>query len=154
MTAQNHKRTWRNSARVNPKTHLMVVLFVSVLVSIAVGFSGYMFHAYFQHILGTLNTLGTLSPDKIRLGNEMFEEMLVLGGVVQVAILLCFALVALNYVFKVTGAEHALSRHIREKLGNDEWESVQLRKGDALNSIADELNELSEKQASRNQSTS
>jgi hypothetical protein len=57
-------------------------------------------------------------------------------------------------VFKVTGAEHALAKHIREKLGEGEWEPVHLRKGDALTAIADELNQLSEQQASKNQNQS
>ena len=153
MDSQKQKRTWRNSARVNPKAHLFVVLFVAVVVLLAMGLSGYLFHVYFQHILTILNMWGSLSPTSISLVNEMFDEMLWLGGIAQIAILFCIALVALNYMFKVTGAEHALSRHIREKLCNEEWEPVRLRKGDALTSISDELNKLTEQQASKNQST-
>jgi hypothetical protein len=83
----------------------------------------------------------------------MFDEMLWLSIIIQAAISLCITLVALNYVFKVTGSEHALSRHIREKLCNEEWGPVHLRKGDALTSLAHELNKLSEQQANKNQST-
>jgi hypothetical protein len=153
MDSQKQKRTWRNSARVNLKVHLFVVLFMAIAVLSAVGLSSYLFHVYFQHILMTLNMWGALSPRSISLVNEMFDEMLWLGGIVQIAILFCIVLVALNYVFKITGAEHALSRHIREKLCNEKWESVHLRKGDALTSISHELNKLSEQQAGKNQST-
>jgi hypothetical protein len=156
MASQKQKRTWRNSVRVNPKTHLFVVFFMVVVVLLAVGLSSFLFHAYFQQILMTLNMWGSINPETISLVNEMFNEMLLLGGIIQIGILFCVALIALNYVFKITGAEHALSHHIREKLGNEEWEPVHLRKGDALISISDELNKLSEQQVSKsqNQSTS
>jgi hypothetical protein len=142
MDSQKQKRSWRNSARVNPKAHLFVVLFIAAVVLIAVGLSSYLFHTNFKQILIMLNMWGGLSPRSISIVNEMFDEMLLLGGLIQVAILFCIVLVALNYVFKITGAEHALSRHIREKLCNEEWGSIQLREGDALTSIADELNKL------------
>ena len=96
MSDQKQKRTWRNSARVNPQTHLIVVLFVVAMVFVAVGSSGYMFHAYFQHILGALDTWGSLGPDKVSLANEMFDEMLFLGAVVQMIILLMFLLCYLH----------------------------------------------------------
>lgn len=156
MASQKKKRTWRNSARVNLKTHLLVVLFMVVALLLSVGISSFLFHAYFEQILMNLNMWGAINPKTISLVNKMVDEMLFLGGVIQIGILLCVALVALNYVFKVTGAEHALSNHIREKLGKGEWKPVHLRKGDALTAIADELNKLSEQQASKsqNQSTS
>jgi len=149
MASQKQNRTWRNSARVNPGAHLLVVFFMVLVVLLAVGLSSFLFHVYFQHVLTTLNMWGALSPKSISIVNEMFDEMLLLGGMVQIAILFCIVLIALNYVFKVTGAEHALSRHIREKLANGEWEPVLLRKGDALTSVADELNKLSEQQANK-----
>ena len=152
MATQNQKRTWRNSARVNPGAHLFVVFFLAAVVLLVVGLSGYLFHTYFQHMLQTLNMWGTIDPKTISIVNEMFDEMLWIGGVIQVTTLFCVLLVALNFVFKITGAEHALCRHIHEKLCNEEWESVRLRKGDALNSIANELNNLSEQQAGKNQS--
>lgn len=151
MDSQKQKRTWCNSASVNPKAHLFVVLFMTAAVFLAVGISRFMFQTYFEHILSIVNMWGTLSPKSVDLVNQMVDEMLWIGGIAQIAILLCITLIALNYVFRITGAEHALSRHIREKFCKGEWEPVQLRKGDALTSVAEELNKLAEQQANKDQ---
>jgi hypothetical protein len=149
MAYKKRLRSWRNSARVKPKTHLLVVLFVTVVVALAVLLSGYFFHVYFQQILKILITSGSLRSETITMLNESFFDLLWLIGIIESIILFGVALVSLNYVFKVTGAEYALCRHIRERMFNGEWEPLQLRKGDALISIAEELNKLSEKQAAK-----
>ena len=147
MTTKKRLRTWRNSARVNPRTHTYVVLFVTLVVVLAAGLCSYFFHMYFQHILNTLIKTESLSPETIEIANDLFFDLLLMVGVVEFTVLIGLALVSLNYVFKVTGAEYALCRHIREKLLNGKWEPIQLRKGDALIPISEELNKLSERQA-------
>ncbi len=154
MAFRNQLRTWRNSARLKPKTHLFVVFFVSVVVVLATLLSCFLFYVYFQKILETLAISESLSPETDMIINELFFDLLWVIGVVESAILFAVALVSLNFVFKVTGAEYAVSRHIREKMLNGKWEPLQLRKGDALISVAEQLNKLSEKQAARNQGAS
>ena len=153
MAFKKHLRTWRNSARVKPKTHLFVVLFLTAVVALTTALSCYLFHLYFQDIINTLTRSGSLSLENINIMNELFFDLLWLIGIVQTTILFGVALVSLNYVFKITGAEYALSRHIREKMLNGKWEPLQLRKGDALVPISKELNKLSERQAAKNHGT-
>ena len=147
MAEEKKTRTFTNSARVNPITHTFVVVFIGIVIFSAVAFSGFMFQMYFEQILVSLNMWGSLSPKSIHLVSQMFDEMLWLSTIAHFAIMLCFSAVGLYYVFRFTGAEHALARHIREKLAKGEWEPVSLRKKDALNSIAEELNKLSELQS-------
>lgn len=151
MAYKKRLRSWRNSARVKPRTHLLVVLFVTMVVALAVLLSGYFFHVYFQQILKILTASGSLGSETITMLNESFFDLLWLIGIIESIILFGVALVSLNYVFKVTGAEYALCRHIRERMLNGEWEPLHLRKGDALISISEELNKLSEQQAAKNQ---
>ena len=147
MAEEKQTRSFTNSARINPITHSFVVVFIGIVIFSAVAFSGFMFQMYFEQILVSLNMWGSLSPRAINLVSEMFDEMLWLSTIAHFAIMLCFAGIALYYMFKFTGAEHALARHIRDKLAKGEWEPVHLRKRDALNAIAEELNKLSEIQS-------
>jgi hypothetical protein len=153
MADKKHVRSWRNSARLKPRTHLLVILFVAAVVALAVALSCYLFHVYFHQILKTIAVSGSLTPETNDFINELFFDLLWMIGIIETTILFAVALVSLNYVFKFTGAEYALSRHIREKLLNGEWEPIRLRKGDALTTISEELNKLSEQHAARNNGT-
>ena len=58
MASQKQKRTWRNSVRVNPKTHFFVVFFMVLVVSLSVGLSSFLFHAYFHQNLNDTEYVG------------------------------------------------------------------------------------------------
>ena len=135
---------------VSQKNNFIYLIF-SLLILLLVGALVDQFPSTLgQHILGTLNSSGLLDQETLAVVNELFFDFLLLIGVGEFLILLLVGLVSLSYVFKVTGAEYALARHVREKLSNGQWEPLHLRKGDALVSVADELNKLSEKQAGSN----
>ena len=147
MSVKKHVRYWHNSAKIKPGTHLTVVLFVTAVVAIAAALCCYFFHIYLQHILQSLASSGSLTAETTQMIDDLFYDLLILIGIVELVILLILVLVSLNYVFKVTGAEYALARHVREKMLNGNWDPLYLRKGDALGSIALELNKLSEQQS-------
>ena len=129
---------------------MLVVLALSLVVLLAAGLSCYFFYLYLQYVLTTFSLSGTLSPESTKIISDLFFDMLWLIGFVELIILFGIALLSLNYLFKVTGAEYAIARHIRENMVNENWETLHLRKGDALTSIAEELNQLSAKQSTAN----
>jgi methyl-accepting chemotaxis protein len=141
----NITRTGSAAIKVQPKTHFAIGAVIIGVVVISSAISAYLCLHFLSQVLEVVSQANTITEDMKRTLATMHRDLLLILVVTVVIVAIVVSVLLFKYLFRFTGAEFAINRHIEEKLLQGDLSPVKLRQDDFLQGLAANLNKFIEK---------
>lgn len=141
----NPSRSVVTTVKVRPMAYFAVVASVVVGVILASSLSAFFCLQFLSQVLDVVAAAPALGADLNATLVGMYKNLSIILVAIVVILSVLVAVILYFQLSRITGAEFALNRHIREKLLQGDLSPVTLRKGDYLQELAANLNRFVEK---------
>jgi methyl-accepting chemotaxis protein len=141
----NTTRSAIAAVKVRPTAYLAVAASIVGVVLLATGLSAFFCLHFLSQVLDVVAAAPAATAEVNGTLAAMYQDLFIMLVAIVLILSVVVTLILYYQLSRLTGAEFALNRHLREKLLQGDLSPVSLRKGDFLQELAANLNHFVEK---------